>query len=99
MFGCFRLVGDEAGRISDRLAKNKTEIVLRENDFVFFTNGSITESSDNGSWDTPAKLKGVEESGAWTLWKKIAKKDPSFGNPIHFVTILICKSGTHLPLQ
>ncbi|GAC21012.1 oleate hydratase [Paraglaciecola arctica] len=64
--------------------KNKTEIVLRENDFVFFTNGSITESTDNGSWDTPAKLKGVEESGAWTLWKKIAKKDPSFGNPNPF---------------
>jgi oleate hydratase len=64
--------------------KDKTEIVLRENDFVFFTNGSITESTNNGSWDTPAILKGVEESGSWTLWKTIAKKDPSFGNPNPF---------------
>ncbi|WP_340679306.1 oleate hydratase [Paraglaciecola sp.] len=64
--------------------KNQSEIVLTENDFVFFTNGSITESSDNGSWDRAAKLKGLEESGAWKLWQKIAKKDPSFGNPSPF---------------
>tara|TARA_R110002167_G_scaffold28926_22_gene96814 strand:- start:1398 stop:2990 length:1593 start_codon:yes stop_codon:yes gene_type:complete len=64
--------------------KNETEIVLGKNDFVFFTNGSITESSDNGSWHTPAKLKGLEDSGSWKLWKKIAKKDPSFGNPAPF---------------
>lgn len=64
--------------------KNKSEIVLKEGDFVFITNGSITDSSDNGSWNTPAKLKGVEESGAWNLWKKIAQKDSSFGNPSPF---------------
>ena len=64
--------------------KNKDEIVLRETDFVFITNGSITESTDNGSWDTAAKLKGVDESGSWKLWKKIAKKDKSFGNPAPF---------------
>jgi len=64
--------------------KNKTEIILGNNDFVFFTNGSITESTDNGTWDTPAKLKGLEESGSWKLWKKIAKKDASFGNPNPF---------------
>lgn len=64
--------------------KNKTEIMLNENDFVFFTNGSITESTDNGTWDTPAKLKGLEESGSWKLWKKIAEKDDSFGNPNPF---------------
>lgn len=61
--------------------KDKSEIVLSKNDFVFITNGSITESTDNGSWDTPAILKGVEESGSWMLWKNIAKKDDSFGNP------------------
>jgi oleate hydratase len=61
--------------------KNKTEIILRKKDFVFITNGSITESTDNGNWNTPAKLKGLEESGSWKLWEKIAKKDHSFGNP------------------
>ncbi|QKF67492.1 oleate hydratase [Arcobacter venerupis] len=64
--------------------KNKSEIIIKENDFVFFTNGSITESTNNGTWDTSAKLKGLEESGSWKLWKKIAKKDASFGNPNPF---------------
>lgn len=64
--------------------KNKSEIVLKEGDFVFITNGSITDSTDNGSWNTPAKLKGVEQSAAWKLWKKIAQKDPAFGNPSPF---------------
>lgn len=61
--------------------KNKNEIVLSENDYVFITNGSITDSTDNGAWDRPAKLKGLAESGSWQLWKKLAKKDKSFGNP------------------
>lgn len=61
--------------------KDKSEIVLRQNDCVFITNGSITESTDNGTWDTPAKLQGVEGSGSWQLWKKLAVKDSAFGNP------------------
>ena len=64
--------------------KDKSEIVLGENDFVFITNGSITESSDNGSWDKAPKLKGISDSGSWKLWKKLAQKDPSFGNPSPF---------------
>ncbi|MDD5362544.1 MAG: oleate hydratase [Ignavibacteria bacterium] len=61
--------------------KDKNEIVLGENDYVFITNGSITESTENGTWNMPAKLNGVSESGSWLLWKKIAVKDASFGNP------------------
>ncbi|RLD05852.1 MAG: oleate hydratase, partial [Chloroflexota bacterium] len=64
--------------------KDKSEIVLNENDYVFITNGSITESTDNGSWDTAAKLKGIQESGSWMLWKKLASKDKAFGNPDPF---------------
>lgn len=64
--------------------KDGSEIILAENDFVFFTHGSITESTDNGTWDSPAELKGVAESGSWKLWKTIAKKDPAFGNPSVF---------------
>ena len=64
--------------------KDSSEIVLGENDYVFFTNGSITESTDNGTFNTHAKLKGVDDSGSWKLWKKIASKDPSFGNPAPF---------------
>ncbi len=57
------------------------EIVLGSSDYVFITNGSITDATDNGSWDRPAKLKGMPESGAWKLWKNIAARDRAFGNP------------------
>ncbi len=61
--------------------KDNNEIVLGKNDCVFITNGSLTESTDNGTWDRPAKLKGIKESGSWQLWKNIAAKSPAFGNP------------------
>jgi len=64
--------------------KDKNEIVLSKNDYVFITNGSLTESTDNGSWNKPAKLKGINESGSWQLWKNIAAKNPAFGNPKPF---------------
>ncbi len=57
------------------------EIVLGENDYVFITNGSITESTDNGSWTRAPILKDKSSSGAWQLWEKIARKDRAFGNP------------------
>lgn len=64
--------------------KNKEEIVLGENDYVFITNGSITESTDNGTWKKAPVLKGISESGSWKLWKKLAEKDKTFGNPSPF---------------
>jgi len=60
---------------------NKEEIALGENDYVFVTNGSITDSTANGSWTTAPVLKDKSTSGAWMLWEKIAKKDKAFGNP------------------
>jgi len=64
--------------------KDKNEIVLGENDYLFITNGSITESSDNGTWEKAPHLKGISDSGSWKLWKKLAEKDSSFGNPSPF---------------
>lgn len=65
------------------LDKNKKEekIILKESDYVFITNGSITESSDHGSWTKAPVLKDKSTSGAWMLWEKIAEKDKAFGNP------------------
>lgn len=64
---------------------NKTgseeKIELGEQDYVFITNGSITESTDYGSWIKAPILKDKASSGAWTLWEKIASKDKAFGNP------------------
>jgi oleate hydratase len=56
-------------------------ITIGQGDYVFFTNGSITESTDNGDLDHAPVLKGLDESGAWQLWKKVAEKDSAFGNP------------------
>ena len=64
--------------------KDGSTIELEAADYVFITNGSLTESTDNGTWDTAAKLKGVAESGSWKLWQTLAKKDPAFGNPSPF---------------
>lgn len=58
-------------------------IELTENDLVFITNGSNTESSVLGDQHTPATLK-ENPGGSWTLWKNIAKQHADFGHPEKF---------------
>jgi oleate hydratase len=57
------------------------EIPIGESDYVFITNGSITESTDSGSWTKSPVLKDKSTSGSWMLWEKIALKDKAFGHP------------------
>lgn len=53
---------------------------LTADDVVLMTIGSLVDNSDNGDQYTPARL--VEgPAPAWELWKRIARKDPSFGHP------------------
>lgn len=60
----------------------KTETIpLGPDDYVFITNGSITDASAQGSWTQPPVLKDKSASGAWRLWERIAEKDRAFGNP------------------
>ncbi|NIG57585.1 oleate hydratase [Chitinophaga sp. Cy-1792] len=58
-------------------------IALTENDLVFVTNGSITESSTYGDDNTPASGK-ADIGGSWKLWKNLAAQDPAFGKPEKF---------------
>jgi oleate hydratase len=59
----------------------KDEVIkTTENDFVFFTNGSMTENSTMGDMDT-APVLDRSEGAVWGLWKKIAAKDAAFGKP------------------
>jgi len=61
--------------------KGKAEILkTTANDFVFFTNGSMTENSTLGDMDT-APILDRSEGAIWNLWKKIAAKDDAFGKP------------------
>ncbi|MBO3143730.1 oleate hydratase [Dermatophilus congolensis] len=55
-------------------------IDLTPDDLVLTTIGSLVDNSDNGDHATPAKLD-RGPAPAWELWKKIARKDPSFGRP------------------
>jgi len=51
-----------------------------KDDLVFVTNGSMTENSSIGDMhQAPVLNRG--EASVWSLWKNIAKKDASFGNP------------------
>ncbi|WP_020596159.1 oleate hydratase [Spirosoma panaciterrae] len=61
-------------------------ITLNDGDLCFFTNGCITDNTDNGDYQTPARyLPGNPPSFA--LWRKIADKKPGLlGNPDPFFT-------------
>lgn len=61
---------------------------LGSDDLLFMTIGSLTENSDNGDHQTPARLN-EGPAPAWDLWRRIASKDPSFGRPDVF--------GSHIP--
>ncbi len=51
--------------------KNKEQqIIFKENDFVFVTNGSITESTTYGDHNTPAPIsEQLQLGGSWELWE------------------------------
>lgn len=59
------------------------EIDLTENDLVYVTNGSITESSTYGDQEHPAVLN-PSPGGSWSLWKNLAAQDSAFGKPEKF---------------
>lgn len=62
-------------------------IYLTENDLVFVTNGSITESTTYGDNDHPAPIN-KSLGGSWQLWKNLAEQDGSFGKPEKFYSNL-----------
>ena len=55
-------------------------IDLCEDDLLFITNGSMTESSCYGSDTSPAPWN-PKLGGCWNLWKNIAKQCDEFGHP------------------
>lgn len=63
-----------------RNGQNEEYIKTTEKDLVFFTNGSMTENATLGNMDT-APVLDRSEGACWSLWKKIAQKDASFGKP------------------
>ena len=70
-------VATEIGMTTDG---KDSSIRLTENDLVFVTNGSITESTTYGDKTHPAPVE-HELGSSWSLWENLAKQDPAFGNP------------------
>ncbi len=65
------------------VAGEERTVDLTEDDLVFVTNGSITESTTFGDNDHPAPIV-TDAGGAWKLWKNLAAQDPAFGRPEKF---------------
>lgn len=72
-----------ARRILYTQGGREKEAALTENDLVFVTNGSITESSTYGDQHTAAPLN-TSPGGSWSLWKNLAQQSHEFGRPEKF---------------
>lgn len=84
----FRFDGNKKTVTALEVKKNgKIEkIAISDNDFVYFTNGSMTQNSTRGSMTEAPKMNtDTENRGCFTLWKKIAKKADCFGHPEKFI--------------
>jgi oleate hydratase len=56
-------------------------------DLVFVTNGSMTQNACHGDNKTVAKTnRDTQDRGVFTLWEKLAAKDPKFGKPEKFIS-------------
>lgn len=67
------------------LKDDKSEIIaVKEGDLVFMQNASMTDASSLGSMTSAPKKLTKVDSGGWTLWEKLAKGRPHFGNPAAF---------------
>ncbi len=81
----FDISGDRkvAKRICTSEKGQERLIDLTENDLVFITNGSNTESSTLGDQNT-APVLNTDPGGSWKLWKNVAAQHPDFGKPEKF---------------
>ena len=62
---------------------NELKIQLTDDDMVYITNGSMTESSGYGS-DNEKAIWDPRLGGCWNLWKNIASQCDEFGHPEKF---------------
>lgn len=68
--------------------REKKEINVNKNDFVFITNGSMIADSLRGTMTEPPALERRKTDRSWTLWENIVRKRPDFdlGNPFKFTS-------------
>jgi oleate hydratase len=81
--------GDEtlatALTISD--ASGVQRLALGRDDLVFFTSGSLTQNATMGNTRTVPKLdRDTANRGCFTVWERLAARDPKFGRPAAFIS-------------
>jgi len=60
-------------------------VSLTQQDYVFFTSGSMVQGSTYGTNTTVAEInRNQEHKGCFALWEKLAAYDPKFGHPKKF---------------
>ncbi len=59
------------------------DIELGDGDLAIVTLGSMTADSTRGTMDLPAP-PARRRGGAWSLWARLAARDPAFGRPAAF---------------
>lgn len=60
-------------------------VPVAEKDLVFFTNGSMTQNSTQGSMtEAPVMNRDAVHKGCFSLWEKLADKCPEYGHPEKF---------------
>ena len=70
-----------------RDANGERHIGLSRDDLVFFTNGSLTQNTTMGDTHTLVPMNtDTTDRGCFTLWEKLAARDPKFGNPATFLS-------------
>ncbi len=65
-------------------ADGREDIRVHDDDLVLLTLGSMTEDSTLGSRHQAAALATHPESGAWSLWRRLADQSAVFGRPDAF---------------
>ncbi|MFE4958739.1 oleate hydratase [Streptomyces sp. NPDC056653] len=70
-----------------RDADGEHRLQLTRDDLVFFTNGSIVQNATQADTTTVATLnRDTADRGVFTVWEKLAARDPRFGNPAAFLS-------------
>lgn len=71
--------------ISD--ASGVRRVSLTRDDLVFFTNGSLTQNATMGdTHSAPVFDRDVAHRGCFTVWERLAARDPKFGRPAAFLS-------------
>ncbi|MBU1169965.1 MAG: oleate hydratase, partial [Proteobacteria bacterium] len=64
------------------------DITVNDGDFVFINLGSEVADSREGTMHSVAEIERNKVDGAWTLWEKMAEKQPGLGNPVNFTNTI-----------